>query len=66
MRTVLTLTVAVAISLSTLVALEWSSTRAPLPAGEVTIMQIEEPTQVAPLAQADVDAQGVRTASRSL
>jgi hypothetical protein len=65
MRNTLTLTVAVAISLSTLAALEWNANRH-LPEGEVTIIQIEEPTQVAPLAQAEVDSQVVRTASRSL
>lgn len=63
MRTTLTLAVAVAISLSTLAALEWSANREPIPAGEVTIIQIEEATQVPPLAQAEVDSQVVRTAS---
>ena len=68
MRTTLTLAVAVAISLSTLAALEWSSTRT-LPAGEVTIIQIEEPAQLeesTQVAQAEVDSQVVRTASSSL
>ena len=66
MRTALTLTVAIAISLTTLIALEWNANQEPLPAGEVTITQIEESTQVAPLAQAEVDSQVVRAASRSL
>jgi hypothetical protein len=62
MRTTLTLAAAVAISLSTLAALEWSANRS-LPAGEVTIIQIEEPAQVAPLAQAEVEGRLVRAAS---
>ena len=62
MRTTLTLAVAVAVSLSTLAALEWSANQT-LPAGEVTITQLEQPTQVA---QAEVDSQVVRTASSSL
>jgi hypothetical protein len=65
MRTTFTLAIAVAISLTTLAALEWSANREPVPAGEVTIIQIEESAQVAPLAQAEVDSQVVRTA-RSL
>jgi hypothetical protein len=60
MRTVLTLVAAVSISLATLTALEWSANRK-LPAGEVTIQQIEETTQVA---QAEVEGQVTRTASR--
>ncbi|MBM0104562.1 hypothetical protein JM946_07375 [Steroidobacter sp. S1-65] len=63
MRTSLTLVVAVAISLATLSVLEWNTYRH-LPAGEVTIVQIEEPTSVAPLAQAELDSQRVRTANR--
>lgn len=67
MRTSLTLALAVAISLATLSVLEWNTYRH-LPAGEVTIVQlegarIEEPTPLAPLAQAKVDGQVVRTAS---
>jgi hypothetical protein len=65
MRNTLTLSVAVAISLATLAALEWSANRT-LPAGEVTIIQIEEPTQAAPLAQSQVDSQVARTARSSL
>jgi hypothetical protein len=66
MRTPLTLAVAVAISLTALIALEWSATRTPLPGGEVTITQIEEPTQLAPVAQAEVESPVVRTASSRL
>jgi hypothetical protein len=66
MRSALTLAVAVVISLSTLAVLEWSSTRMPIPAGEVTITQLEGSTAEAPLAQAEVDGQVVRTASSSL
>lgn len=62
MKTSLTLVVAVAISLATLTVLEWNTYRH-LPAGEVTIVQIEEPTPLAPLAQADVEGQRVRTAN---
>ena len=62
MRTSLTLAVAVVISLATLSVLEWNTYRH-LPAGEVTILQIEEAAPVAPLAQAEVDSQVVRTAS---
>ena len=62
MRTSLTLAAAVAISLATLTVLEWNAYRH-LPAGEVSITQIEEPTPVAPLAQAELDSQVVRTAS---
>lgn len=62
MRTTLSLALAVAISLSTLAALEWSANRT-LPAGEVSITQLEEPTQVA---QAEVDSQVARTAGTSL
>lgn len=62
MKTSLTLVVAVAISLATLTVLEWNTYRH-LPAGEVTIVQIEEPTPLAPLAQADVDGQRVPTAN---
>ncbi|MDY6948881.1 MAG: hypothetical protein SXG53_24565 [Pseudomonadota bacterium] len=65
MRNTLTLAVAVAISLSTLAALEWSANRH-LPQGEVTIIQIDEPAQAAPLAQSQVDGQVVRTAASSL
>lgn len=66
MRTLLTLAAAVVINVTPLAALEWNAvtTQAQLaPAGEVTITQLEESTPVAPLAQAKVDGQVVRTAS---
>ncbi len=66
MKTTLTLAVAVAVSLGTLSVLEWNSYR-DLPAGEVTIVQLEagqngEPARVAPVAQAERDGRA-RTAS---
>lgn len=72
MRTALTLAAAVVINATALVVLEWNVTQAQLaPAGEVTIVQVEEAhaegsTAVAPLAQAEVDGHVVRTASSSL
>lgn len=66
MRTVLALAAAVVINATAIAALEWNVTQQVTPAGEVTIVQIEEPTPVASLAQAKVDGQVVRTASRSL
>ncbi|HEY0681533.1 MAG TPA: hypothetical protein VGD45_04330 [Steroidobacter sp.] len=59
MRLVTTVTAAVVISLTLLSVLEWNASRTPLPAGEVTITQIEEPIA----AQAEVDRQVIRTAS---
>jgi hypothetical protein len=66
MRTVLTLAAAVVINASALAALEWNATtqaQLAAPAGEVTISQIDELTPLAPLAQAKVNGQVVRTAS---
>jgi hypothetical protein len=62
-RTALTLVAAVVINVSALAAWEWNVTEAVTPAGEVTVTQIEEPTQVASLTQTAVDGQVVRTAS---
>lgn len=74
MRTVLALAAAVAINASALAALEWNvvSTEARLaPTGEVTVVQmelgqLEAAAPVAPLAQAKVEGQVVRTAGSSL
>lgn len=65
MRSVLTLAAAVAINLTVVAVLEWevARTNSP-PAGEVTITQLETPTALAPLAQAD--DQAGRTTRRSL
>lgn len=63
MRTALTLAAAVAINVAAAVALEWNVTQQATPAGEVTVVQVEEPTPVAPLAQATVEGQVVRTAN---
>lgn len=62
-RTALTLAAAVVINVSALAAWEWNVTEAVTPAGEVTITQIEGPTQVAAVAPAKVEGQVVRTAS---
>lgn len=58
MRTALTLAASVVINLTALVALEWNVTQAQLPpAGEVTITQLLEPLEAAPLAQAQAGPQ---------
>jgi hypothetical protein len=64
MRTVLTLAAAVVINATALAALQWGVRQAELPpAGIVTISQLEEMSPVAPLAQAELEGQGARTAS---
>ncbi len=63
-RTLLSLAAAVVINVTALAAWEWNVTEATTPAGEVTITQIEEPTQLASLAQTRVDSQVVQTAHR--
>ena len=65
-RTALSLAAALVINATALVAWEWNVNEQVTPAGEVTITQIEEAAPVASLAQATVDGQVVRTASRSL
>ena len=70
-RTALSLAAAVVINLTALAAWQWNVNEQTTPAGEVTIVelgvaQIEEPAPIASLAQATVDGQVVRTASRSL
>ncbi|HEY0940580.1 MAG TPA: hypothetical protein VGE08_10830 [Steroidobacter sp.] len=67
MRSVLTLAAAVAINLAALALLQWDVTRASSPpAGEVIIAQLDEPTALAPLAQARAEDQDGRSVSRSL
>jgi hypothetical protein len=64
MRTALTLAAAVVINVTALAALGWDVSRAQrAPSGEVSITQIEEPTQVAAVAPAKVDGQVVQTAN---
>ncbi|WP_116810208.1 hypothetical protein [Steroidobacter cummioxidans] len=64
MRTALTLAAAVVINVTALAAMGWDVNQAQrAPGGEVSITQIEEPTQVAAVAPAKVDGQVVRTAS---
>jgi hypothetical protein len=53
----------VVINVTALAAWEWNVTEQSTPAGEVIVTQIEEPTQVASLAQTRVDGQVARTAS---
>lgn len=70
-RTVLSLAAALVINATALAAWQWSVDEQVTPAGEVTIVdlgvgQIEEAAPVASLAQATVEGQVVRTASRSL
>ena len=60
-RTALTLAAAVVINVTALAAWEWNVTEAVTPAGEVTVVQIEEPAQVASLTQAQADGQVVQT-----
>jgi hypothetical protein len=57
------LAAAVVINVTALAAWEWNVTEQITPAGEVTVTQIEEPAQVASVAQTKVDGQLVRTAS---
>lgn len=61
-RTALTLAAAVVINVTALAAWEWNVTEAVTPAGEVTVVQIEESAQVASLAQTQADGQVVPTA----
>lgn len=68
MRTALTLAAAVVINVAALAAWEWNVIEQVTPAGEVTIVALEETqseraTPAASLAQAPVDAQLGRTAS---
>ena len=70
-RTALSLAAALVINATALAAWQWNVNEQTTPAGEVTIVelgvaQIEEPAPIASLAQATVDGQVVRTASRSL
>ena len=61
-RTALTLAAAVVINVTALAAWEWNVTEAVTPAGEATVVQIEDPAQVASLTQAEADGQVVQTA----
>lgn len=60
-RTALTLAAAVVINVTALAAWEWNVTEAVTPAGEVIVTQIEEPAQVASLAQTRAGGQLVQT-----
>lgn len=55
-RTALTLAAAVVINVTALAAWEWNVTEAVTPEGEVTVVQIEEPAQVASLTQAEAES----------
>lgn len=66
MRNALTLAAAAVINLTALAALEWNVTQAQLPpAGEVTITQIQESSEVAAFARISADGHVARTASNS-
>lgn len=60
-RTALTLAAAVVINVTALAAWEWNVTEQITPAGEVTIVQIEEPAAAASLAK--VEGEVARTVS---